>query len=105
DKKGIEKLGMHLLLAVNRGSGKEPRFVHMTHKPKGKPLAKVAFVGKGLTFDAGGLCLKPAKSMIDMKCDMAGAAATIGIVAAAARMQLPIEVHGITGSTENMLGD
>lgn len=105
DKKGIEKLGMHLLLAVNRGSGKEPRFVHMTYKPEGKPVAKVAFVGKGLTFDAGGLCLKPAKSMIDMKCDMAGAATTVGVLMAAARLKLPVEVHGVIGSTENMLGD
>jgi leucyl aminopeptidase len=105
DKKGIEKLGMHLLLAVNRGSGREPRFVHMTYKPEGSPKAKVVFVGKGLTFDSGGLCIKPAKSMIDMKCDMAGAAVTIGIVTAAARLKLPIEVHGIIGSTENMTGE
>lgn len=105
DKKGIEKLGMHLLLAVNRGSGKEPRFIHMTYKPTGKAKAKVVFVGKGLTFDAGGLCLKPAKSMIDMKCDMSGAATTIATVIAAARLKLPIEVHGVIGSTENMLGD
>ena len=105
DKKGIEKLGMHLLLAVNRGSGVEPRFVHMKYVPKGKAKARVVYVGKGLTFDAGGLCLKPAKSMIDMKCDMAGAAATIGIVLAAARLELDVEVHGIIGSTENMLGD
>jgi leucyl aminopeptidase len=105
DKKGIEKLGMHLLLAVNRGSGKEPRFVHMTYTPPGKPVAKVVFVGKGLTFDAGGLCIKPAKSMIDMKCDMAGAATTIAVLTAAARAKLPVEVHGIIGSTENMLGD
>lgn len=105
DKKGIEKLGMHLLLAVNRGSGKEPRFFHMTYKPSGKAKAKVVFVGKGLTFDAGGLCVKPPKSMIDMKCDMAGAAITIATVIAAARLKLPVEVHGIVGSTENMLGD
>jgi leucyl aminopeptidase len=105
DKKGIQKLGMHLLLAVNRGSSKEPRFVHMSYKPKGKAAAKVVFVGKGLTFDAGGLCLKPPKSMIDMKCDMAGAATTIGTVLAAARMKLPVEVHGIVGSTENTIGD
>lgn len=105
DKKGIEKLGMHLLLAVNRGSGKEPRFIHMTYKSTGKAKAKVVFVGKGLTFDAGGLCIKPGKSMIDMKCDMAGAATTIATVLAAARLKLPIEVHGVVGSTENMLGD
>lgn len=104
DKKGIEKLGMHLFLAVNRGSGREPRLVHMTYKPKVKAKAKVVFVGKGLTFDSGGLCLKPAKSMADMKCDMAGAATTIGVVLAAARLKLPIEVHGLVGSTENMTG-
>ncbi len=105
DKKGIQKLNMHLLLAVNRGSSKEPRFFHMTYKPARKAVAKVVFVGKGLTFDAGGLCIKPPKSMLDMKCDMAGAATTIGTVLAAARLKLPIEVHGIVGSTENTIGD
>jgi leucyl aminopeptidase len=104
DKKGIEKLGMHLFLAVNRGSAKEPRFVHLTYKPKGKARAKVVFVGKGLTFDSGGLCIKTPKGMVDMKCDMAGAAVTIGIVLAAARLKLPIEVHGLVGATENMTG-
>lgn len=105
DKKGIQKLGMHLLLAVSRGSSQEPRFIHMTHKPKGvKNAPKVVYVGKGLTFDAGGLCLKPAKSMLDMKCDMGGAATTIGLVLAAARLNLPVEVHGVIASTENMLG-
>lgn len=106
DKKGIEKLGMHLLLAVGRGSSQEPRFIHMIYKPKGvKNPRKVVFVGKGLTFDAGGLCLKPAKSMLDMKCDMAGAAVTIALTLAAARLELPVEVHGVIGSTENMLGE
>ncbi|MGE0791532.1 MAG: leucyl aminopeptidase [Sandaracinaceae bacterium] len=106
DKKGIEKLGMHLFLAVNRGSAQPPRLIHMTYKPKDAPTdgPRIVFVGKGLTFDAGGLCIKPPKAMLDMKCDMAGAAATIGIVLAAARLGLPIEVHGIIGSTENMLG-
>lgn len=106
DKKGIQKLGMHLFLAVNRGSAEEPRLVHMTWKPKGgaKNGKKVTFVGKGLTFDSGGLCIKPPKSMVDMKCDMAGAAATIGIMVACARLDLPIEVHGFFGATENMTG-
>jgi len=105
DKRGIEKLNMPLLLAVNRGSKEEPRFIHMTYKPKGlrKP-PKVVFVGKGLTFDSGGLCLKPGGSMLDMKCDMAGSAVTIGVVLAAARLKLPIEVHGVIGSTDNMTG-
>jgi len=104
NKKRIEKENMHLLLAVNRGSSIEPRVAHMIWKPA-RAKKRVVFVGKGLTFDSGGLCIKPAKSMIDMKCDMAGAATTIGIVAAAAKLKLPIEVHGIIGSTENMNGE
>jgi leucyl aminopeptidase len=106
DENGMTKLGMHLFLAVNRGSAEEPRLVHMAWKPKkaAKNGKRVVFVGKGLTFDSGGLCIKPAKSMIDMKCDMAGAAATIGILSACARLDLPIEVHGFFGATENMTG-
>ncbi|GAB4216321.1 MAG: leucyl aminopeptidase [Sandaracinaceae bacterium] len=106
DKKGLEKLGMNLFLAVNRGSAEEPRMVHLTYKPTGvRAPKKVAFVGKGLTFDSGGLCIKPPASMVDMKCDMAGAAVTIGIVIAAARLGLPVEVHALFGATENMTGD
>lgn len=103
NKARIEKEGMNLFLAVNRGSAVEPRMIHMTYKPP-KPKARVAFVGKGLTFDSGGLCIKPAGGMADMKCDMGGAATTIGIVLAAARLELPIEVHALIGSTENMTG-
>ncbi|MBO6936134.1 MAG: leucyl aminopeptidase [Deltaproteobacteria bacterium] len=103
NKKQIEKAGMNLFLAVNAGSAIEPRFIHIAYTPE-KAQQKVCFVGKGLTFDAGGLCLKPPKSMIDMKCDMAGGAATLGLVLAAARLQLPVEVHAIIGSTENMTG-
>lgn len=94
---------MELFLAVNRGSAEAPYLAHMSYKPRGAKK-KVVFVGKGLTFDAGGLCLKPPNFITNMKCDMAGAAATIGIVSAAARLKLPVEVHGIIGCTENMLG-
>lgn len=102
-KKELEKKGMELFLAVNRGSAIEPRMVHVAYEPEGA-TKKVAFVGKGLTFDSGGLCIKPPKSMDTMKCDMAGAAATIGIVLAAARLKLPVAVHGVIGCTENMTG-
>ena len=102
-KARIEKEGMNLFLAVNRGSAIEPRLIHLAYTPP-RPKAKVAFVGKGLTFDSGGLCLKPPKSMLDMKCDMGGAATTMGIVLAAAQLELPVEVHGLIGSTENMTG-
>ncbi len=105
DKKALDKMGMQLFLAVNRGSSQPPKMVHMTYRPEGVANPpKVVFVGKGLTFDAGGLCIKPPKSMLEMKCDMAGAATTIGVVLAAARLKVPVEVHGIVGSTENMLG-
>jgi leucyl aminopeptidase len=104
DKKGIEKLGMPLLLAVNRGSTEEPRFVHMVYKPETRGAKKVVFVGKGLTFDSGGLCIKPADGMLDMKMDMAGAAVTIAIVTAAARLKLDVEVHGLLACTDNMSG-
>ena len=106
DKKAIEKLGMPLLLAVNRGSEEEPRFIHITYKPKnaGPDTPRAVFVGKGLTFDSGGLCIKPSASMLDMKCDMAGAATTIALVTLAAQLELPVEVHGIVGSTDNMTG-
>ena len=104
DEKAMEKRGMHLLLAVARGSSNKPRFVHVKYVPKKpkKGQKKVVFVGKGLTFDSGGLCLKPAKSMIEMKCDMGGAAVTLATVLAAAKLQLPIEVHGILACVENM---
>ncbi len=103
NKARIEREGMNLLLAVNKGSAIEPRVIHVVYKPS-RPKKKVVFVGKGLTFDAGGLCIKPAASMVDMKCDMAGSAATLGIVFAAARLKLPVEVHAVVGSTENMTG-
>ncbi len=104
-KQEIEKRGMKLLMAVNAGSEEEPRFIHMSYVPKGKSRApRIVFVGKGLTFDAGGLSVKPAKSMETMKCDMAGGAATLGIIAAAARLKLPVEVHAVVPSTDNMLG-
>ncbi|MEM6961885.1 MAG: leucyl aminopeptidase [Myxococcota bacterium] len=102
-KAQIEAAGMPLFLAVNAGSGVEPRLIHMSWTPKNSKK-RVVFVGKGLTFDSGGLCLKPAKAMAHMKCDMGGAATTIGAVLAAARLKLPIEVHGVIGSTENMTG-
>jgi leucyl aminopeptidase len=101
----IVRRGMTLLAAVNAGSEEECRFIHMSYVPRTRKRgAKVVFVGKGLTFDSGGLSIKPAKSMETMKCDMAGGAATIAIVAAAARLKLPIEVHGIVPSTDNLTG-
>ena len=101
----IVRRGMTLLAAVNSGSDHEARFIHLSYVPARtrKKAARVVFVGKGLTFDSGGLSIKPAKSMETMKCDMAGGAATIAILIAAAKLKLPVEVHGIIPSTDNVI--
>lgn len=104
DRKAIVAAGMKLLDAVGRGSANEQRFVHMVYKPDKprKNRKKVAIVGKGLTFDSGGLCIKPGAGMGEMKSDMAGAAVTIGVMSAVAALGLDVEVHGIVAAAENM---
>ncbi len=101
-KARIEALKMGSFLGVARGSDKPPVFVHLHYRPSGKIRKTVALVGKGVTFDSGGLSLKPSGGMEDMKCDMAGAAAVVGTVLAAARLGLPVEIHGLCPVTENM---
>lgn len=96
--------GMNALLAVAQGSEQEPRLIIMEHRggPAGeKPLV---IVGKGLTFDAGGISIKPAEGMQDMKFDMCGGAGTIAAMQAIAELQLPINVVGVVPSSENLLG-
>ncbi len=97
----LKKAGMHLHDAVGKGSENEPYFIHLTYKPQGA-RGKIAFIGKGLTFDSGGLCIKPAPSMGDMKSDMSGGAAVLGLMEIVAALNLPVEVHGIIGAAENM---
>jgi leucyl aminopeptidase len=101
DEKAIKKAGMNLHAAVGQGSANPPRLIHIVYAPK-KPKAKIALVGKGLTFDSGGLCIKPAAGMGDMKSDMGGAAAVLGVLAAVAALKPNVEVHGIIGAAENM---
>src|SRR5438309_9669172 len=91
------------LLAVGRGSREEPRFIRLRWVGPGA-RRRVILVGKGITFDSGGLSLKPPKSMETMKYDMAGGAAVIGAVAAAARLGLPVDVTGFVPATENPPG-
>ncbi len=104
DKKAIAAWPMAGLMAVNQGSHNPPVFVHLHYKPKGKARKRVALVGKGVTFDSGGLSLKPAGSMLDMKCDMAGSATVIALAILAAKLELPVEVHACAPITENMPG-
>jgi leucyl aminopeptidase len=91
------------LLAVARGSAREPRLVILRHSggPAGQP--PLALVGKGVTFDSGGLSIKPTDGMKTMKCDMAGAATVLGALQAIARLKLPVNVVGLCGLVENML--
>jgi leucyl aminopeptidase len=95
------KLGMGLYLAVAQGSAEEPRFIHLAWKPRGASR-RVVLVGKGVTFDSGGLSLKTNEGMLEMKIDMSGAAAVIAAIEAVARQKLAIEVHAIAACTENM---
>lgn len=103
DKKKIQKLKMGGLLAVNQGSNEEPRFVVMEYSPV-RSTKTVCLVGKGITFDSGGISIKPAEKMEEMKFDMCGAAAVIGIIQAAASLQLPVKVVGLFAATENLPG-
>jgi leucyl aminopeptidase len=114
DKAALQKKGMKLILAVGGGSAHPPRLVHMVYKPQGGaadrlgsasagvPKKKLIFVGKGLTFDSGGLCIKPAQGMEEMKGDMGGAANVVALMAAVAAVKPDVEVHGIIGCAENM---
>ncbi len=100
----LQRREMGCLLAVGEGSTHPTYLIHLTYRPAGKARSRVALVGKCLTFDSGGLCLKTAKGMVDMKVDMAGAAAVIGAIVGAARLKLPVEVHAIFAAAENMTG-
>jgi leucyl aminopeptidase len=100
-RREIERMKMGGLLAVNRASSEEPRFVVMEYTPK-KARAHVALAGKGITFDSGGISIKPAEKMEEMKFDMCGAAAVIGIVEAAARMEVPVQLTAVFGATDNL---
>lgn len=101
-KEEIEALGMGGLLAVNKGSQHPPTFTVMEYNPAAKASRTVALVGKGVTFDSGGISLKPSEGMGEMKSDMAGAAAVIGAIEAAALLRLPVRVIGIVPATDNM---
>ncbi|NMJ40371.1 leucyl aminopeptidase [Roseomonas sp. JC162] len=103
--KEMKKLGFGALLGVAQGSAQEPRMVVMTWNgaPKGKKAGKpLAFIGKGVTFDTGGISIKPAAGMEDMKWDMAGAGTVIGLMAALAGRKAKADVVGIVGLVENM---
>lgn len=102
NKTQIKKMGMNAFLAVGQGSVHEPKLIHLEYIPEKKAKKKIAIVGKGITFDAGGLDLKPAASMLTMRDDMSGAAAVIMVIKAIALLKPDIEVHAIVAACENM---
>ncbi|MEI8377508.1 MAG: leucyl aminopeptidase [bacterium] len=95
------KMGMGAFYAVGIGSENDSKFIHMKYIPK-NPRKKVAIIGKGVTFDSGGLDIKPASSMREMKGDMSGAACVLGVMNYAKEMNLDIEIHAIIAAVENM---
>jgi len=101
--KEMLKLGMNLVLAVGGASDISPRLLVLHYKPTQKSKRKIALVGKGVTYDSGGLSIKPTSGMIDMKGDMAGAASVVGTILAASKNNLPVELFGVMPLVENMI--
>ena len=101
DEAALEQQGFGGILSVGRGSSRPPRLVHLTWAPSGASQ-KVALVGKGITFDTGGISLKPGSGMEDMISDMGGSAAQLAVIAAAARLELPVRVDAWLPLAENM---
>lgn len=101
DEDKIREFGMGAYLAVAQGSVQPPKFIHMKYIPQ-NPKKRIAIIGKGLCFDSGGLDIKPAASMLNMKDDMSGSACVIAVMQAIAKLRPEVEVHGIVAACENM---
>ena len=103
NKDECERMGMGAFLAVSRGSAQEPKFIHMKYQVD-NPKKKIAIIGKGITFDSGGLDIKPPSSMLTMKDDMSAAACVLGVMSILREFHPQVEVHGIIAACENMPG-
>ena len=103
DEKAMAKLGMGSLLSVSQGSSESAYLIHLKYKPTKKAKRKICFVGKGLTFDSGGISIKPSARMDEMKYDMSGGAAVLGAFHALAGLHPEVEVHGLVPTSENMV--
>lgn len=104
DEARMKDLGMGALLGVAQGSAEPPRMITLTYTPKAESKETIAIVGKGITFDTGGISIKPSDGMEKMKYDMAGGATTIGAMRAIAQLKPSVNVIGIVPTTENMPG-
>jgi leucyl aminopeptidase len=104
ERADMKKLGMNTLLAVAQGSAEPPKFIVLKYSGGAKGTKPIVLVGKGITFDTGGISLKPAPEMDEMKYDMCGAASVLGTLKSAALMKLPLNIIGVIPTTENMPG-
>ena len=104
EESAMAEMGMGALLGVAQGTNEPAKFIVLEHKPDPKERGTWVIVGKGITFDSGGISLKPSEHMEDMKYDMSGAATTLGVLRAVAALDLPIHVVGLMPATENLPG-
>jgi leucyl aminopeptidase len=104
ERRDMERLRMGAMLSVAKGSRQPPKFIVLRYHGAAKTLAPVVLIGKGITFDTGGISLKPSAEMDEMKFDMCGAASVLGAVRAVADLKLKINLVGIVPTTENMPG-
>ena len=104
DRAEMQKLGMRTLLSVAKGSHEPPKFIVLEHRGGAKDTAPVVLVGKGITFDTGGISIKPSPEMDEMKFDMSGAGSVLGTLKAVSELELPLNVVGLIPTTENMPG-
>ncbi len=102
EKEQVERMGMGAFVGVDRGSDEPLKFIHLTYKPSARTKEKIALVGKGITFDSGGLNIKTGDSMTQMKIDMSGAATVLGIFSVLDQFNIKAEIHGIIAACENM---
>ena len=103
DEKAMGKLGMGSLLSVSQGSAEPAYLIHLVYKPLKKAKRKICLVGKGITYDSGGICIKPSVPLGAMKYDMSGGAAVLGVFHALAGLDLDAEVHGLVPASENLI--
>ena len=103
DEAEMKKQGMGALLGVSQGSSEPAYLIHLSYKPKKKAKKRICLVGKGLTFDCGGISIKPSARMDEMKYDMSGGAAVLGTFSALAGLAPSVEVHGLIPASENMV--
>jgi len=101
NKEELKNMNFNAFLAVGQGSVQEPKFIHLKYTPE-NPKKKIAIIGKGITFDSGGLDIKPPSSMLTMKTDMSGCACVLGVMKAIAKLKPDVEVHALSALCENM---